>query len=392
MTRACNIECQMRIVALKETVEGERRVAVTPQSAARLVQLGAAVSVEAGLGAAIQRSDTEYAAAGATVGSRAALLAEADLLLAVQPPSLDTVAALRPGALLAGFLDPFFNAGLVSALAASGISALCMELIPRTTYAQKMDALSSQASLAGYAAVIAAAQRSIKAFPMMSTPAGTIAPARVFVVGAGVAGLQAIATAKRLGARVEAYDTRPVVKEQVQSLGARFVEIDVGETGQTEQGYAKALTEEQLARQREQMAKVCANADVVITTAQVFGRRAPRIIDASMVAGMKPGSVILDMAASTGGNVEGTEVGREVVTPNGVTIMGPGNLPAAVALDASQMYANNLYLLIEHAWDEDASNLRLDTADDVVAACLLTHGGVIRDERVRAVVEQEATS
>ena len=365
----------------------ERRVAITPQSAAKLVNLGVDVLVEAGLGSSIQQSDGEYLAAGATLGSRAELLAGADLLLSVQPPSDDIVASLKPGAVLASFLDPFFNPALISSLAANGASALCMELIPRTSYAQKLDALSSQASLGGYAAVILAAQRSMKTFPMMSTPAGTISPARVFVVGVGVAGLQAIATAKRLGARVEAYDTRPVVKEQVQSLGARFVELDVGETGQTEQGYAKELTEEQLAKQRQQMAKVCAGADVVITTAQLFGRKAPRIIDAEMVAGMKPGSVIVDMAAATGGNVEGTVSGRDVVTANGVTILGPDNLPAAVALDASQMYANNLFLLIEHAWDADAGTLRLDSADDIIGACLLTHGGVIRDERVRAVVE-----
>ncbi|HZJ10690.1 MAG TPA: NAD(P) transhydrogenase subunit alpha [Trueperaceae bacterium] len=377
----------MNVVALTETVPGERRVAVTPQSAAKLVALGAEVAVESGLGTSIFRADTEYAAAGVKVGARAGLLPTADLLLAVQPPAPDIVAALKPGAMLASFLDPFFNHDLVTNLMTAGISALCMELIPRTTYAQKMDALSSQASLGGYAAVMMAAQRSIKAFPMMSTPAGTIAPARVFVVGAGVAGLQAIATAKRLGARVEAYDTRPVVKEQVQSLGARFVEIDVGETGQTEQGYAKELSEEQLARQREQMAKICAGADVIITTAQVFGRSAPRIISAAMVAGMKPGSVIVDMAASTGGNVEGTEAGRDVITVNGVTIVGPGNLPAEVALDASQMYANNLYLLVEHAWNSATSSVDLDTSDNVIGPCLLTHGGVIRDERVRAAVE-----
>ena len=377
----------MNVVALRETVPGERRVAITPQSAAKLVSLGVEVAVEAGLGESIQRADTEYAAAGATLGSRDGLLATADMLLTVQPPTADIVASLKPGAILAGFLDPFFNPELVRGLAAAGTSALCLELIPRTSYAQKLDALSSQASLGGYAAVILAAQRSIKAFPMMSTPAGTIAPARVFVVGVGVAGLQAIATAKRLGARVEAYDTRPVVKEQVQSLGARFIELDVGETGQTDQGYAKELTDEQLAKQRQQMAKVCAGADIVITTAQLFGRKAPRIIDAAMVAGMKPGSVIVDMAASTGGNVEGTVAGQDVLSANGVTILGPDNLPAEVALDASQMYANNLFLLVEHAWDAEAGALRLDTSDDIVGGCLLTHGGVIRDERVRAVVE-----
>ena len=291
----------MNLVVVKESVAGERRVAVTPQTAQKLVRLGADVRLESGVGASLHVDDAAYVAAGATVGARDQLLAEADVLLTVQPPGTEVVAALRPGAVTVGFLDPFFNHGLVRALAHARLSSLCMELIPRTTYAQKMDALSSQASLAGYAAVVVSASRSHKAFPMMSTPAGTIAPARVFIVGAGVAGLQAIATAKRLGARVEAYDTRPVVKEQVQSLGARFVELDVGETGQTEQGYAKELTPEQLEMQRHQMAAVCAHSDVVITTAQVFGRRAPLIITEEMVSGMKPGSVIVDLAASTGG-------------------------------------------------------------------------------------------
>jgi len=377
----------VKIVALKETAKGEKRLAITPQSVARLVRLGATVAVESGFGESLRLADREFESAGAVIGERAALLADADMVLWVQPPGPADLAALRPGTVIAGFLDPFFNPGLVSQLAQGGVDALCMELIPRTTYAQKMDALSSQASLAGYAAVVLAAQRIDKAFPMMSTPAGTIAPARVFVVGAGVAGLQAVATAKRLGARVEAYDTRPVVKEQVLSLGARFVEIDVGETGQTAQGYAKELTEEQLAMQRDQMAKVCAGADIVVTTAQVFGRRAPRIISAAMVAGMRPGSVIVDLAASTGGNVEGAVVDEEVVTANGVTIIGLGNAPAAVARDASQVYSNNLYLLIEHAWNAETKALDLDPTDEVVGATLLIGGGAIRDERVRAVVE-----
>ncbi len=380
----------MNIVAVKETVAGERRVPVTPQTAGRLVRLGAQVAVESGLGAPLHVPDSAYEAAGARVGARAELLASADLLLTVQPPGLDVVASLRPGAATAGFVDPFFNHDLVRALARANVSALCVELIPRTTYAQKMDALSSQASLAGYAAVIVAARHSHKAFPMMSTPAGTISPARVFVVGAGVAGLQAIATAKRLGARVEAYDTRPVVKEQVQSLGGRFVELDVGETGQTEQGYAKELTPEQLERQRQQMAAVCANADVIITTAQVFGRRAPLIVTEEMVAGMKPGSVIVDLAASTGGNVAGSRYGEVVVTPNGVTILGFSDLPSSVALDASQMYANNLYNLIEHAWDAEAKALKLDQPDEIIGGCLLTHAGAVRDERVRTALEAKA--
>jgi NAD(P) transhydrogenase subunit alpha len=380
----------MNIVAVKETVAGEKRVPITPQTAGRLARLGAQVAVESGLGAPLHIADSAYEAAGAKVGTRDELLASADLLLTVQPPALDVVARLRPGTVTAGFVDPFFNHELVKALAQARVSSLCVELIPRTTYAQKMDALSSQASLAGYAAVVVAARHSHKAFPMMSTPAGTISPARVFVVGAGVAGLQAIATAKRLGARVEAYDTRPVVKEQVQSLGAKFVELDVGETGQTEQGYAKELTPEQLERQRQQMAAVCATADVIITTAQVFGRRAPQIITEAMVAGMKPGSVIVDLAASTGGNVAGSRSGEAVVTPNGVTILGFSDLPSSVALDASQMYANNLYNLIEHAWDAEAKDLKLGEPDEIVGGCLLTHEGVVRDQRVKAALEAKA--
>ncbi len=380
----------MNIVAVKETVAGERRVPVTPQTAGRLVRLGAQVSVEAGLGATLHVSDAEYEAAGATVGQREELLVAADALLTVQPPTLDLVASLRPGTVTVGFVDPFFDHDLVRALAARNVSSLCVELIPRTTYAQKMDALSSQASLAGYASVVVAARHSHKAFPMMSTPAGTIAPARVFVVGVGVAGLQAIATAKRLGARVEAYDTRPVVKEQVQSLGARFVELDVGETGQTEQGYARELTPEQLERQRQQMAAVCAHSDVVITTAQVFGRRAPVIITEEMVAGMKPGAVVVDLAASTGGNVAGSRSGEVVLTANGVTILGFSDLPSSVALDASQMYASNLFNLVEHVWDEGSKTMKLDEADEIVKGCLLTHAGVVRDERVRNALEAMA--
>ncbi len=377
----------MKIVALLEAESEESRVPVTPQTVGKLVGLGASVALESGIGRRAGIPDDAFAAAGATLsGDRAALLAGADALLAVRPPPPEVVAGLGEGAITIGFLDPFFEPGLVKALTERNVSAFAMELVPRTTYAQKMDALSSQASLAGYAAVIVAAERSHKAFPMMSTPAGTIPPARVFVIGAGVAGLQAIATARRLGARVEAYDTRPVVKEQVQSLGAKFVDIDVGETGQTEQGYAKALTAEQLASQRRQMARLVANADVVITTAQVFGRRAPVIVSAEMVAGMRPGSVVVDLAASTGGNVEGTQAGREVTTEGGVLIVGLSNLPGEVARDASLVYANNLYFLFEHAWDADAKRIRL-AGDDVVDACLLTHDRRIRDARVAAAVE-----
>ena len=361
---------------------------LTPQVVDKLVRLGMSVTLESGIGDTLYLADAAFEKVGATFESdRAALLQRADVLVAVNKPSSDVIGGLREGAISVSFLDPFRSPDTVRALAEAKVSAFCMELIPRSTYAQKMDALSSQASLAGYAAVVIAAERIDKSLPMMSTPAGTIPPARVFVVGAGVAGLQAIATAKRLGARVEAYDTRPVVKEQVQSLGARFVEIDVGETGQTEQGYAKALTEEQLEMQRKQMAKICAGADVIVTTAQVFGRPAPKIISADMVAGMRPGSVIVDLAASTGGNVEGTKADEEVRSDNGVLIVGLGNFPAEVARDASQMFASNVYFLLEHAFDKEAGTLKLDTEDDVVGAALLTHEGQVRDERVRPVVE-----
>ncbi len=361
---------------------------LTPQVVDKLVRLGMSVTLEPGVGGSLFLADEAYAKVGASFeADKAKLLAEADVLVGVNKPTAEVIGGLREGAVTVSFLDPFRSADTVRALADAKVSAFCMELIPRTTYAQKMDALSSQASLAGYAAVVIAAERIDKSLPMMSTPAGTIPPARVFVVGAGVAGLQAIATAKRLGARVEAYDTRPVVKEQVQSLGARFVEIDLGETGQTEQGYAKALTEEQLEMQRQQMAKICAGADIVVTTAQVFGRPAPKIISAAMVAGMRPGAVIVDLAASTGGNVEGTKSGEEVRSDNGVLIVGLENFPAEVARDASQMFASNVYFLLEHAFDKEAGSLKLDTEDEVVGAALLTHQGEVRDARVREVVE-----
>ena len=257
-----------------------------------------------------------------------------------------------------------------------------MEMIPRSTRAQKMDALSSQANLAGYVTVVQAAYHSPKIMPMMMTPAGTIAPARVFVIGAGLAGLQAIATAKRLGARVEAFDTRPVVAEQVQSLGAKFVEIDLGDVGQTEQGYAKELTPEQLELQREGQKAVIAQSDVVITTAQLFGRAAPVIVGRDMVEAMKPGSVVVDMAVESGGNVEGS-VMNEVVDINGVKVIGQGNLPGEVARNASEMYSNNLVNLLQEFWDEEAKTLTLDPEDDIVRSCVITRDGAVVNETIK---------
>jgi NAD(P) transhydrogenase subunit alpha len=256
-----------------------------------------------------------------------------------------------------------------------------MEMIPRITRAQKMDVLSSQANLAGYVAVILAAERLDKILPMMMTPAGTISPARVFIIGVGVAGLQAIATAKRLGARVEAFDTRPVVEEQVKSLGARFVKIDLGETGQTKDGYAKALTEEQLQKQREGMAKVCALSDIVITTAQLFGRKAPVIVTENMVRGMSKGSVIVDLAVEGGGNVAGSQIDKEIDV-DGVRIIGLGNLPGRVTVHASQMFSSNLYNLVEELWNAEEKRFDLKFEDEIVKGCVITHQGEIVNEMI----------
>jgi NAD(P) transhydrogenase subunit alpha len=267
------------------------------------------------------------------------------------------------------------------------INSISMEMIPRTTKAQKMDVLSSQASLAGYVAVIKAAEVSDKILPMMMTPAGTITPSRVFIIGAGVAGLQAIATAKRLGARVEAFDTRPVVEEQVQSLGAKFVKVDLGETGQTKDGYAKALTEEQIQKQRDVMAKVCASSDIVITTAQLFGRKAPVIITEEMVKGMKPGSVIVDLAVESGGNVAGSKVGETVVV-NGVKILGVPNMAGEVASHASQMFSSNVTNLLDEFWDKETKKFNLDFEDEIIAGCVITHDGQLVNKMVKDVLKK----
>jgi NAD(P) transhydrogenase subunit alpha len=273
-------------------------------------------------------------------------------------------------------LDPFTETDRIERMAAQGILAASMQMIPRSTYAQKMDALSSQANLGGYVAVLLGATRSARIMPMMTTPAGTIKPMAVLVIGVGVAGLQAIATAKRLGARVSAFDTRPVVEEQVKSLGAKFVKIDIGETGQTKDGYAKELTPEQMKMQRDGMAKVCAQSDLIITTAQVFGRPAPRIITEEMLAAMHPGTIVVDMAVESGGNVEGSRKDAEV-DHNGVIILGHANLPGRVPVDASAMYAMNVFHLVQEFWDAEAGEIRLDAGNEIVEACLLTKDGAV---------------
>ena len=373
----------MQIGVPKETWPGEVRAAMVPANASKLINQGFSIAVQSGLGSASGYSDAEYAEAGATVSDdRASLLAGSDIVMAVRKPDAADVSSLKKGALYVSFLDPFNEKPLVESIAAQGATAISMEMVPRSTRAQKMDALSSQANLAGYVTVIQASFHLPKIMPMMMTPSGTISPARVFVIGAGVAGLQAIATAKRLGARVEAFDTRPVVAEQVQSLGAKFVEIDLGDTGQTDQGYAKELTPEQVEMQREGQKAIISQSDVVITTAQLFGRPAPQIVGRDMVESMKPGSVIIDMAVETGGNVEGS-VMNEVVEINGVKVVGQGNLPGEVARNASDMYSNNLLNLVMEFWDSEAKTLNLDPEDEIIAACVITRDGAVVNETIK---------
>lgn len=373
----------MLIGVPKETWPGEARAALVPASVKKLVNLGLEVAVESGLGLLSGYSDEEYTDAGARVETdRTALLCSADLVLRIRKPAAEEVGLLKAGAMHASLLDPFNEGELIGALAGANTTAISMEMVPRSTRAQKMDVLSSQANLAGYVTVVAAARELPKILPMMMTPAGTISPSKVFIIGAGVAGLQAIATAKRLGARVTAFDTRPVVAEQVQSLGGKFLEIDLGETGQTDQGYAKELTPEQQELQREGQATVIADSDIVITTAQLFGRPAPRLIDAATIARMRPGSVVVDMAVETGGNVEGSVAG-EIVEVNGVKIIGLGNLPGEVARNASDMFSSNLFNLIDEFWDQEAGTFGLDLEDDILKACVITHGGEVVNETIK---------
>jgi len=362
-------------------------VPVTPDVAKKLVRLGAEVVIEAGMGTGAGYSDPEYTEAGATVaGDHNELIASADLLLRLRKPDLAEVPLMKRGCIHVSYLDPFNERELVIALRDAGITAISMEMIPRTTRSQKMDALSSQANLAGYQAVIEAAKTLPRIFPMMMTPAGTLKPANVFVIGAGVAGLQAIATAKRLGARVTAFDTRPVVAEQVQSLGAKFLEIDLGETGETAGGYATELTPAQVELQRQAQKDLIAKSDVVITTAQVFGRKAPVLVTRDMVEGMAPGSVIVDLAAESGGNVEGS-VPNETVEWSGVTIIGKGNLAGEVARDASVMYSANLFNLVEDNWSEEKHLFVVDFDGDILPGCVITHAGEVVNETIKNILE-----
>ena len=377
----------MQLVIPRETQPGENRVATTPETVKKLVRLGADVVVESGAGAGAGISDADYEAAGAGIGSdRSALLSSADMVLRLRKPEMDEISQLKAGCIHVSYLDPFNERDLIKAFASQNVTAVSMEMIPRSTRSQKMDALSSQANLAGYMAVMLAANNMPSIMPMMMTPAGTLKPAKVFIIGAGVAGLQAIATAKRLGARVTAFDTRPVVAEQVESLGGKFLEIDLGDTGQTADGYAKELTPEQVEMQRQAQKAVIADSDVVITTAQVFGRKPPVLVTADMVEGMSPGSVIVDMAAETGGNVEGS-VPDEVVNVNGVTIVGTANLANLAPRDATQMYASNMFNLVEDTWDEEAKQFVLDLENDILPGCVITHGGAIVHPTIKDIIE-----
>ena len=375
----------MQIGVVKETWPGEVRTSMVPANVAKLIKTGFSVVIEKNAGEASGFADTAYEEAGARIESdRGAILGSSQVLLGVRKFELAELDSIKKDTVCISFLDPYNEKDLVEAMATAGLTAISMEMVPRSTRAQKMDALSSQANLAGYVTVIQAASYSPKILPMMMTPAGTIAPARVFVIGAGVAGLQAIATAKRLGAKVEAFDTRPVVAEQVRSLGGKFVEIDLGDVGQTEQGYAKELTAEQLELQKEGQKKVIAESDIVITTAQLFGRAAPVLVTKDMIEGMRPGSVIVDMAVESGGNVEGSVAG-EVVEVNGVKIVGQSNLPGEVANNASQMYSNNLTNLLQEFWNEESGALELDPEDDIVMSCVITRSGTVVNEALQSI-------
>jgi proton-translocating NAD(P)+ transhydrogenase subunit alpha len=371
----------MKLGVPKEVLPGETRVALIPESVKKLAEKGAEVIVESGAGAAAAFSDEDYRAAGAQIESAHATVLGADLVLKTQPPATgegglpDEVAALKEGGALIGFLQPYARRGMLERLAARNVTAMSMELVPRITRAQNMDALSSMATVSGYKAVLLAANAFARFFPMFMTAAGTIAPAHALILGAGVAGLQAVATAKRLGAVVEAFDTRPVVKEQVESLGARFVGLEVShEEAQDAGGYAKQLSEEQHRKELELIAQRLLRTDIVISTAQIPGRKAPVLITAEMVQKMKPGSIIVDLAAEGGGNCELTETNKTVVK-HGVTIIGTVNLPALMPVHASQMYSKNLSNLVLHLLVN--GGLQLDLADPITAGVVVTHGGKI---------------
>ena len=372
------------IAVTRERREGETRCAVTPETVKKLIALGATVSVEAGTGVGSSIPDADYAEAGATVKpDTRAVLEGADIVLKVRGPTAQETSALKPGAIVIAMLDAYREKDTVEALKGAGVTAFAMEFVPRITRAQVMDVLSSQANLAGYRAVIEAAYAFGKGFPMMMTAAGTVAPAKVFVMGVGVAGLQAIATARRLGAVVTATDVRPATKEQVESLGAKFLAVEDEEfkNAQTAGGYAKPMSPEYQAKQAALTGEHIKKQDIVITTALIPGRAAPVLVSAEQVASMKPGSVLIDLAVEAGGNVAGAKAGEVVTTANGVSIVGYTNLPGRIAADASALYARNLTAFVGLMLKDGV--VTLDLEDEILKAAVVTHGGAVVHEGVK---------
>jgi NAD(P) transhydrogenase subunit alpha len=373
----------MKIAVVRETAPGETRVAATPETVKKLIGLGAEVAVETGSGESASISDADYEAAGASVSPRAKSLDGADLVLCIDGPDAGSLKGAKPGAILVGALDPFRRREKIDGYASAGLEALAMEWMPRITRAQSMDILSSQSNLAGYKAVVDGAATYGRAFPMMMTAAGTISAARVFVMGVGVAGLQAIATARRLGAQVSATDVRSATKEQIQSLGAKpiFVENVAGIEGEGSGGYATEMSEDYQKAQAELVSGHIAKQDMVITTALIPGRPAPRLISDAQLATMRPGSVVVDLAADAGGNVEGCVAGQNVVK-HGVTIIGASNLARTLAADSSALFARNLFNFLSAFWDKEQNRPVLPDDDEIVKAIRLTHGGKVVNERL----------
>lgn len=371
-----------KVFVCKEEDVLETRVALIPDDIKKLIALGFEISIAKGAGEKSGFADDTYSAVGAKiVENNESGMKDTDIVLRIMKP--DKLSFMKEGTLHVSYMDPFNDKTLLNEFATKKLQALSLEMIPRSTIAQKMDVQSSQTSLAGYVAVLNAATKLPKIFPMMMTPSGTISPAKVFIIGVGVAGLQAIATAKRLGARVDAFDTRPAVEEQVKSLGASFLKIDLGEMGQTDQGYAKELTAEQIEKQKEAQAKVCEKANVVITTAKVFGRKAPVLITKDVIARMQRGSIIVDMAVSTGGNVEGSKFGEHIVTENGVTIMSGDLLERQVPFDSSKMFSGNMFAFLTHFYNKESKEFEVDLSDEIMQSALLTKDGEILNERFR---------
>jgi NAD(P) transhydrogenase subunit alpha len=373
----------LKIAVLKEGEAGERRVAASPETARKFVALGASVAVEQGAGEDASVADADYEAAGATVGTRAAVLGDADIILCVQGPDSATLAGAKTGALLVGGLNPFGQRARIDSYAAAGLQALAMEWMPRITRAQSMDILSSQSNLSGYKAVLDAAAEYGRAFPMMMTAAGTVSAAKLFVMGVGVAGLQAIATGRRLGAQVSATDVRSATKEQIMSLGAKpiFVESVAGIEGEGAGGYATEMSEDYKKAQAELVSSHIAKQDIVITTALIPGRPAPRLISDAQLATMKPGSVVVDLAVEQGGNVEGAKAG-EVAVVHGVKIVGHRNVPSRLAADSSALFARNLYNFLSAFWDAETKAPVLPDDDEIVKGIRLTQSGKVVHERL----------